>query len=266
MESKGLMGGFYKITEWIMRISGSNLLWLVCSLPFLFFTFVAFFTPGADADFTRLNLWIMAILAPFTFFPATSALFSVVRKWVMGEADVSIIKTYFKGYKENYKQSMLGGIFYTLLTVIMVVDYEMYMKQFNNLQFIGIVILVFLVLLLVSLFHFFSMVAHYYLKVTQLIKNAILLTILKPFRMLSTVICTGVLVFLTIRFPWLIFFGLASLTALVAFFNFYAAYNKVQEKVEKMRAAEDSGNEGSTDADDDESPLELPSGGEKEKD
>lgn len=174
-----------------MRISGSNLLWLVCSLPFLFFAFVAFLMPGADADFTRLNLWIMAILAPFTFFPATSALFSVVRKWVMGEADVSIIKTYFKGYKENYKQSMLGGIFYTLLTVIMVVDYEMYMKQFNNLQFIGIVILVFLVLLLVSLFHFFSMVAHYYLKVTQLIKNAILLTILKPFRMLSTVICTG---------------------------------------------------------------------------
>lgn len=246
-----------------MRISGSNLLWLVCSLPFLFFAFSAFFIPGGWG-FAAFNMWIMAILAPFTFFPATSALFSVTRKWVMGEADVGIIKTYFKGYKENYKQSMFGGIFYTLLTVIMIVDYQMYMKEFNNnLQFIGIVILVFLVVLLVSLFHFFSMVAHYYLKVTQLIKNAILLTILKPFRMLSTVICTGVLVFLTIRFPWLIFFGLASLTALVAFFNFYAAYNKVQEKVEKLRAAEEAAN---TDENGDESTLELPSGSEKEKD
>ncbi len=244
-----------------MRISGSNLLWLVCSLPTLFFGFTAFFL--SEGDFSKQNLWAMAILAPFTLFPATSALFSVTRKWVMGEADVSIIKTYFKGYKENYKQSMFGGIFYTLLTVIMIVDYQMYMKEFNNnLQFIGIIILVFLVILLVSLFHFFSMVAHYYLKVTQLIKNAILLTILKPFRMLSTVICTGVLVFLTIRFPWLIFFGLASLTALVAFFNFYAAYNKVQEKVEKMRAAEEDSNNGENG---DESPLELSSGTEKEK-
>ncbi len=249
-----------------MRISGSNLLWLVCSLPFWFFAFVAFFTPGAELGFTQLNLWIMAILAPFTFFPATAALFSVTRKWVMGEADVGIIKTYFKGYKENFKQSLLGGIFYTLLTVIMIVDYQMYMKQLNNMQFIGIVILVFLVLLLVSLFHFFSMVAHYHLKVTQLIKNAILLTILKPFRMLSTVICAGALVFLTVKFPWLIFFGLASLTALVAFFNFYAAYNKVQEKVEKMRAAEeDSEGEETRDAEDDKSAFELPSGGDREK-
>ncbi|WP_435921696.1 YesL family protein [Paenibacillus sp. DYY-L-2] len=243
MESKGLMGGFYKITEWIMRISGSNLLWLLCSSPFLFFAFTMLLSPELNQDFLITNLWLMAIVAPFTLFPATAALFSVTRKWVMGEADVGIIKTYIKGYKENYKQSLIGGVFYTLLTVVMVVDYQVYMKEFNNLQFIGIVMLVFLVILLISLFNFFSMVAHYYMKTTQIIKNAILLTILKPFRVLSTVICVGVLVFLTLRFPWLILFGFASLTALVAFFNFYGAYNKVQEKVEKMRAAEQESNE-----------------------
>lgn len=243
MESKGLMGGFYKITEWIMRISGSNLLWLLCSSPFLFFAFTMLLSPELNQDFLITNLWLMAIVAPFTLFPATAALFSVTRKWVMGEADVGIIKTYFKGYKENYKQSLIGGVFYTLLTVVMVVDYQVYMKELNNLQFIGIVMLVFLVILLISLFNFFSMVAHYYMKTTQIIKNAILLTILKPFRVLSTVICVGVLVFLTLRFPWLILFGFASLTALVAFFNFYGAYNKVQEKVEKMRAAEQESDE-----------------------
>ena len=29
----------------------------------------------------------------------------------MGNPDVSVFKTFFKGYKENYKQSMIGGIF-----------------------------------------------------------------------------------------------------------------------------------------------------------
>ncbi|MEF2965529.1 DUF624 domain-containing protein [Paenibacillus sp. M1] len=266
MEPKGLMGGFYKITEWIMRVAGSNLLWLICSLPFLFFAFTAFFLSDFGSDFYYQNIIFMAVLTPFTLFPATSALFSVTRKWVMGEADVGVTRTYFKGYKENYKQSMIGGIFYTLLTAIMYFDYTVYMEQFNNLQFIGIIIMVFLVILLVSLFHFFSMVAHYYLKTTQLIKNAVLLTILKPFRMLSTVICTGVLLFLTYRFPWLIFFGLASLTALVAFFNFYAAYNKVQEKVEKMRAAEESTDSEAADGEGDgEGALELTSGEGKEK-
>ena len=33
MEMRGMMGGFYKISEWIMRLSVTNLLWIVCSLP-----------------------------------------------------------------------------------------------------------------------------------------------------------------------------------------------------------------------------------------
>lgn len=57
--------------------------------------------------------WAMAVLAPLTLFPATSAMFTVVRKWVMGDTDTGVFRTFFKGYKENYKQSLIGGIFYT---------------------------------------------------------------------------------------------------------------------------------------------------------
>lgn len=268
MEYKGFMGGFYKITEWIMRISGSNLLWLLCSSPFLLVLLMKLLlvlqspTPQPET----LTIWVMGVLAPFTLFPATSALFSVTRKWVMGESDLSIIKVYFKGYKENYKQSMLGGIFYTLLFAIMYVDYEVYMNQMDNLQIIGMIMLFFLLLLSLSLFNFFSLVAHYHLGVLQLIKNAILFTIIRPFRTLSTLICAIVLGFLTLRFGWLILFGFGSLTALVAFYNFYIAYNKIQEKVERMRQAEEESN-GVGPADDDEDlALDLPAGEEKEKD
>lgn len=263
MEYKGLMGGFYKITEWIMRVSGSNLLWVLCSLPFLAALMTRYlFTvqnPGVPENFTLLA---MAILAPFTVFPATAALFTVVRKWVMGESDLSIIKLYFRGYKENYKQSMVGGIFYTLLFIIMYIDYEFYMKSPVNLQLLGMIMMIFLVLLSISLFNFFSLVAHYHLKVTLLIKNAILLTIIRPFRALSTLICVVVLAFLTLRFMWLILFGFATLTALVAFYNFFIAYNKIQEKVEKMREAEER--DAATEAE--ASVSELSEGEAKEKD
>ncbi|MEJ1715142.1 YesL family protein, partial [Escherichia coli] len=87
--------------------------------------FMMFQTEATANDHVLLN-WVMGILAPFTLFPAISALFNVVRKWVMGDSDVPILRTFFKGYKDNYKQSMIGGIFYTLLFVIMWVDYKVY--------------------------------------------------------------------------------------------------------------------------------------------
>lgn len=264
---KGFMGGLYKITEWIMRIAGSNLLWLICSLPFMIpagTKFMLYLNPVPGLENEIFTYLAMAVLAPFVFFPATSALFSVTRKWVMGETDLSIIKVYFKGYKENYKQSMIGGIFYTLLVVVMVFDYNVYMKQLENMQMIGIIILIFLIIVFVSLFNFFSMVAHYHMKTTQIIKNAILLTIIKPFRMLTTVICTAVLLFLTLKYGWLILFGLGSLTALVAYFNFNVAYNKIQEKVDKMNA-DKNGEESNSEGDSSKEVLELESGEQREK-
>lgn len=262
MEYKGLMGGFYKITEWIMRISGSNLLWLICSSPFIFVAFTKWIMLGDPAAQPEYFLYlVMGVLAPFTVFPATAALFSVARKWVMGESDLSVVKVYFKGYKENYKQSMLGGIFYTLLIVIMIVDYNVYMKEFQNLQIVGMIMLVLLLVLFVSLFNFFSLVAHYHLKVTLLIKNSIILTLISPLRVLYTVVFTIVLAIVTLKFPWLIMFGFGSLTAYMAFFNFNAAYNKLQAKAEKMRAAD----EGTNQADEEISSLDLPGGNNSEK-
>lgn len=252
-----MMGGFYKITEWIMRISGSNLLWLICSLPFFFFLVVRLQVlqiPELEGE--TATLYGMGILAPFTLFPATAALFTVVRKWVMGESDLGIIKLFFKGYKENYKQSMLGGIFYTALIVIMYFAYYFYMNQMQDLQVIGVIMLVLMVLLLLSLFNFFSIMTHLYMSTKEVIKNAVLLSIIKPFRLLSTAICVVALGLLTFRFSWLIMFGFASLSALVAFFNFYNGYAKIQEKAEKMRAAEAEEQEGEESDDNDADPDE----------
>ncbi|MMZ66470.1 hypothetical protein D1872_289700 [compost metagenome] len=61
---------------------------------------------------------------------------------------------------------------------------------------------------------------------------------------------------------WLVFIGFATLTALVAFYNFFIAYNKIQEKVEKMREAEER--DAATEAE--ASVSELSEGEAKEKD
>ncbi|WP_339321564.1 DUF624 domain-containing protein [Paenibacillus sp. FSL W8-0194] len=236
MEFKGAMGGIYRLTEWITRFAYSNILWLVCSSPFFFFLVTRLMVTGVNESL-QMN-WAMGIVAPFTLFPATAALFAVVRKWVMGDPDVKIFSLFFRSYKENYKQSMIGGIFYVLLLVIMMVDYTVYMTQFKNMQIIGIVMLILLIVLFVSLFNFFSMIVHYHMNIRQIMKNAVLITIIRPFRVIATVLGSAVVLFIGSKYPALIFFFGGSLIAYWAFFNFYATFTKMQEQAERIKQKE----------------------------
>lgn len=241
LEFKGAMGGIYRITEWITRIAYTNILWLLCSSPFLFALFmkIMLLNTAANSNDHLIINWAMGILAPFTLFPAISALFAVVRKWVMGEPDIAIFKTFFKAYKENYKQSMIGGIFYTLLFTIMWVDYKVYMTEFKNLQLVGGVMLMLLIILFVSMFNFFCMVVHYHMGIFIIIKNAILLTVIRPFRMIATVLGSGLLLYIGFSYPALVIFFIVSLIALWSFFNFYASFLKMQEQAERLKLLEE---------------------------
>ncbi|GAE07926.1 hypothetical protein JCM10914_4174 [Paenibacillus sp. JCM 10914] len=221
-------------------------MWVLCASPFLFIVLTKFLmavqTPNAHNE-QLLSNWILAILSPFVLFPATAALFTVVRKWVMGNPDVSVFKTFFSGYKENYKQSMIGGFVYTLLFVIMYVDYTVYMTQLDGFQLVGIVMLVLLIVLFVSLFNFFSMTVHYEMKTTQLLKNAVLLTLIRPFRVFSTLAGSAIVIYIGMQMPVLFVIFLFCIIALLAFFNFYATFTKMQEQQERMKQKEEEESE-----------------------
>ncbi|OME62953.1 MULTISPECIES: DUF624 domain-containing protein [Paenibacillus] len=241
MEFKGAMGGLYRVTEWISRIAGSNILWALCSAPFLFFGVLKMIMLGTGAGGANEQItlnWAMGILAPFTVFPASAALFTVVRKWVMGNTDVGTFRTFFQGYKENYVKSMLGGVIYTLMFVVMYVDVTVYMTQMPNFRIVGILMLVLMILLSVSMFNFFSIVVHYQMGFKQVMTNSILLTIARPIRVFSTLIAAAVLVYIGLRYPALYFICIPTLIAMTAFFNFYATYNKLQLQVEKKKLKE----------------------------
>lgn len=257
MEFKGAMGGLYRITEWISRIAFSNILWAICSVPFLLTAVlkIIMMATGQGGPNEQITLnWVLGITAPFTVFPATAALFTVVRKWVMGNTDVSTFRTFFQGYKENYVKSMLGGLIYTLLFVIMYVDVTVYMTQMASFKIVGILMLVLMIILFVSMFNFFSIIVHYQMTFKEVVSNSILLTIARPIRVFSTLIAGAVLIYIGLRYPALYFICIPTLIAMVAFFNFYATYNKLQLQVEKKKQqeldAEEAALNGGTDHED----------------
>lgn len=134
---------------------------------------------------------------------------------------------------------MLGGIIYTLLFVIMYVDVTVYMTQMANFKIVGILMLVLMIILFVSMFNFFSIVVHYQMTFKEVVTNSILLTIARPIRVFSTLIGSAVLLYIGLRYPVLYALCIPTFIAMLAFFNFYATYNKLQLQVEKKKLAEE---------------------------
>ncbi|CAN7647987.1 DUF624 domain-containing protein [Paenibacillus sp. LjRoot153] len=267
MEFKGVMGGLYRISEWIMRLSVINLLWMLCSIPVFFFLFMGLVSQTPDA--LKATLPILAILAPFTLFPATTAMFAVARKWVTGEEDVPLLKTFFRGYKENYLQSMLGGIFFVLIFVIIAVNYFFYLKQGSSLKVLAVLFIAFTVIMIIALFNFFSIIVHLHMKIFQIVKNSILITIGNPINSIVLLICNGVIVYICLtKFNFfLVVFFMGAIVATFSFWQFNRSFTKLQTKQQELEekeqqrlaeaAAAEEGNDDTSERVDNDSTISL---------
>jgi uncharacterized membrane protein YesL len=233
LEFKGVMGGFYRISEWIMRLSVINLLWVICSIPVFLVTLLGLMSPVEGALISSLP--ILAILTPFTLFPATAAMFTVARKWVTGEEDVPLLKTFFRGYKENYLQSMIGGLLFVLIFVIIYVNYHFYVGQAGTMRLLSVLFIAFTFIITTSMFNFFSIMVHLHMKIFQIIKNSILITIGNPLNSVVLIICNGVILYVSLfKFTFLIPFFMGSLVAAFSFWQFHRSFQKLQTKQEQL--------------------------------
>jgi uncharacterized membrane protein YesL len=68
---------------------------------------------GVFINLLLLNLlWLLARLPVLTIYPATAAMFGVVRVWVR-RGDPSIFRPFFSSFKRIFKQSFWVGVVWT---------------------------------------------------------------------------------------------------------------------------------------------------------
>jgi uncharacterized membrane protein YesL len=154
METSVFMGGFYKLLEWISRLALLNLLWI---------------------SFSLLGLVV------FGFFPATVAMFAVVRKWMLGKEDVSIFKTFWTAYKQEFFKSNLLGLIIFAIGTILYIDFQFVNHSTNSLVsvlYIPFFIVTFI--LICMLFYILPIFVHYEMKISQVIKTSFFLMIMNP--------------------------------------------------------------------------------------
>jgi uncharacterized membrane protein YesL len=217
-----MMGGLYRLCEWIMRFSVINLLWIVFNIPIAFIVVNILFVE--QTGIIVFLLIPLLILLPLLFFPATTAMFASARNLVMKEEGVSI-RQYWRYFKENYTRSLLGGLVLTVVWTIWAVDYYYFSKE--NIILLGIFLILGIVLFVFTI-NFFSILSHYHMKLLPAMKNSFLITMGSPLLFFTVLISNSIILYFSLFvFKFLLPFFTGSLIAYLSFSAFYRYYLKV---------------------------------------
>src|SRR5690554_6438116 len=187
-----------------MRLLVTNLLWLIFNIPLVYLA-VNLIVVKNISELLMVAITI-AVLMPFIFFPATTAMFAVVRKWVMKETDSPIIRSFWRYYKENYLRSMLGGLILGVLWLIYVLDYYYFIIMIGEsfspalLFFLSIVFLILFIFLFVFTFNFISYTVHLNERLFTSLKETLIITIGNPLISSSIGGVNGFIIYISFSF------------------------------------------------------------------
>ena len=175
------------------------------------------------ADLIALNLvWLVCCIPIITIGPSTTAMYCVARTIARGEWP-AIFKTFFKAFKENFKQSLL--VFLVLLIPICLVAVYLILSVSGALDGLALIkYLCYLAIVIIGCVctYAYPLMAHFDNTVGNTLKNAVLLPLANPFLALVAtalnllpvlILLINYELFVTVSFFWLVI-GYA-LTALV---------------------------------------------------
>ncbi|MDM5299145.1 YesL family protein [Bacillus pumilus] len=206
MDHDGSLSRILRMCEWVMRLAYTNVLWLL---------------------FTLLGLGL------FGFMPATTALFSVMRKWIQGHEQVKVFRTFWKVYREEFFRSNLIGVILLIVGTIIYVDLAYIYPTSLLLHVLRFAIYIFGFLYLVSLFYIFPLLAHYDWKKRLYFKFSLLLGISYLQYTLSMLVFSGLLFVLFAYLPGIVPFFSLSILAYVHMWLAYQVFQKVEFESEQ---------------------------------
>ena len=204
------MSGLFTLTEWIARFAYVNLLW-IC--------------------FSVLGLVV------FGFFPATVSMFTVIRKWIMGESDIPVFRTFWNTFKKEFLRSNGLGIVLTLLAGLILFDLN-YMKVDNGnfLQLIHIPLYLLIFAILLTVLYIFPVYVHYNVKFIQLFKNAFYIMLINPLSNIVMLIGMAATLFVMRVLPGLFLFFGGSITSGIIMVSCYLAFQKLEKKQKEAQS------------------------------
>lgn len=208
METHGFMSGVNNILEWISRLALLNILWI---------------------GFSLLGFIVLG------FYPATVAMFAVVRRWAMGDFEAPVFSVFWSSYKSEFVKSNMFGAVISLIGIILFIDF-LFLKQASSMvqNLLNVPFLIISLIFICSLLYVFPMYVHYNMKVLDVLKNAFFVMVMNPFKTLIMLIsCVGLVILFSFAPPLMIVCS-GNVLALVMSKPAMNAFNKVNKKHESV--------------------------------
>lgn len=208
METKGMLSGVYQVSEKVMLIAYTNILWILFSL--LGFVFVG-------------------------IMPATAAMFAVTRKLILEEEQVPIFSLFWNKYKQEFVKANLYGYLLLIVGVVFLLDVMLFQSldgwPFMLLSILSAgLLLVFLTIVL----YFLPLYVHYNLTFFQYIKTAFLLAITHLFPTMFMIVSGAIIGFILMILPGSLFFFSGSLYCFIITKTVLKVFAHVEEQKEVL--------------------------------
>ena len=149
MQLHGLTKIVYQAGEWVTKLVYANLLWIF---------------------FTLMGLGVFGLM------PATAALFTLLRQWIMGNEKEPAYKVFWRTFRQEFFKSNLFGLLFLAAGLILRMDI-IYLRTSPHIPFQVLLIVVMCLSLLyfVTLVNFFPVYVHFNVSFFQYIKYAFLI-------------------------------------------------------------------------------------------
>ena len=252
------MGKFFDLDSPLMRVLTRvadimilNLLVLVFALP-LIFEQVFFLYPVYEALVNATELvslqpylgliavaWVAGIVCSIPLGAACTGMHYVLLKMVRDE-DSYIVKSFFKSFKENFKQATVLQIIKFTVAGILLLDF---MIMFEKNTIYGYIVLAFGFILYMASLYTFPLLSKFVNTVFGTIKNSFLMAVLALPKTVLMAVVTGIPVLILYFFdlravPVLILVGIAGPGYLLALL-YNNTFKRFEPKVEEMTEEEE---------------------------
>lgn len=167
-------------------------------------------------DMICLNIvWLICCIPIVTIGASTTALYSVMLKMVKNEEGY-IFRSFFKAFKENFRQSTILWLLFAVLSVVWWIDFNFAGAVGGQIGFLlRVVFVVFGFILISALIYALPLTARYVNPISATLKNALILSLAKlPYTLVMVVITAGAVVAsvwttttLMFALPMWLFFG-----------------------------------------------------------
>ncbi|WP_077624556.1 YesL family protein [Sediminibacillus massiliensis] len=193
-----------KALDWITKMAFLNVLWLI------------FLIPG---------------LGIFGIFPSTSAMFTVIHKWLKGETDIAVFKTFWRTYKKEFIKSNKLGYLLSAAGYILYLDFVFLTSASNEFTlYLTIPYVVITGIFVLTGLYVFPIFVHYEMKSWEVIKSAFFMMLLNPMQTVIMVIGGAGVGYILWYFQGLALFFSFSILALIIMMPAQRAFEKMQAK------------------------------------